>query len=66
MDGIWAGDGGATDDRALHKFEQTMKGKPAYYWVSEDHQLIRIVGDEGKSELLRTTKEKALAAFKAE
>gem|GEM_PF-3661901 len=43
-----------------------MKGKPAYYWVSEDHQLIRIVGDEGKSELLRTTKEKALAAFKAE
>jgi hypothetical protein len=52
--------------QTLHKFEQTTRGTPAYYWVSEDHQLVRILWDGRRNEFVLTTKEKALAAYKAE
>jgi hypothetical protein len=52
--------------QTLHKFEETGDGDPVSYWVSEDHQMVRMQADAGETEFLRTTKEKALAAFKAE
>jgi len=52
--------------QSLHKFEQSGKGiRPAYYWVNDDRQLVRVLMDERK-EFLLSTQEKALSAFKAE
>ena len=50
----------------LHKFEETGEGDLVSFWVSEDHQLVRMQADAGETEFVRTTKDKALSAFKAE
>jgi hypothetical protein len=52
--------------QTLHKFEQKGQAVESInYWVGDDRQLIRVLKD-GREEFLLTTKEKALAAFKAE
>jgi len=52
--------------QTLHKFEQTGKGiQPTYYWVNDDHQLVRVLWDGRRDEFVLTTKEKATAALKA-
>jgi len=54
------------EKHTLHKFEQ--KGqviRSIYCWVRDDRQLVRILWD-GREEFVLSTKEKALAALKAE
>jgi len=50
------------ESRKLHKFEQTGQGiRPARYWVSGRHELVRILMDDRK-EFLLASREEALEA----